>query len=308
LLNGIVFGIKTQLAPELKNALIRTGTLHIVALSGMNITIIANLVASTLLRVFSRRVTSLLTILIIMGFVQFVGMSPSVIRAALMGILALLSTVFGRQKGALWLLIFAGILMLLYNLSYLTDLSFQLSFGATLGIIIFRSNHTTGPCLTASPELPLRLDRIEVSREASRQAGRLPLLSRPTSASAVNDVQSAGTRRESRPALHPWFVPSVPFIWNLVKDDLKTTLSAQVFTTPLLMFTFHRISILSPVANVLIGWIIQPITVVGFLVCFVGFIWFPLAIPVAWIAWLLLQYVLLVVTAVSAIPFASFEW
>src|SRR5450759_2989190 len=89
LLAGILLGTKNTLSKDFLAALTTTGTLHIIALSGMNISILADLSITTFLRVVSRRVASLLTILIIIGFVWFVGVSPSVIRAAIMGCLTL---------------------------------------------------------------------------------------------------------------------------------------------------------------------------------------------------------------------------
>ena len=64
LLNGIIFGTKASLSRDFLQALITTGTLHIVALSGMNISILVGAMQGTLLRVASRRVTHLLTILL----------------------------------------------------------------------------------------------------------------------------------------------------------------------------------------------------------------------------------------------------
>ncbi len=194
LLSGILFGTKATLEPALKVSLIRSGTLHIVALSGMNITILSSLTATTLLRVFSRKTTNLLTIFIIIGFVSFVGLSASVIRAALMGSLSLLSSCYGRQKSALFLLILTGVVMIILNSSYLTDVSFQLSFLATLGLVLFsrsQNTHTT--------------------------------------------------------------VGGWKAIFEFIYDDFRTTLSAQVFTIPIFIFQFHRLSILSPVSNILIG-------------------------------------------------------
>jgi len=137
LLAGILFGIKTSLDPELNQALIRSGTLHIVALSGMNISIITTLVVSTLLRAFSRRIASLLTILVVVSFVWFVGPSPSVIRAATMAFFALLAVVLGRSRNTLFFLILTSVIMLLIVPSWLPNISFQLSFLSTLGILLF---------------------------------------------------------------------------------------------------------------------------------------------------------------------------
>ncbi len=114
LLAGILFGTKATLSKDFLDALTTTGTLHIIALSGMNISILSGLSITTLLRFVSRRVASLLTILIIIGFVWFVGVSPSVIRAAIMGCLTLLSIVLGRQTWTLFTYcITIGIMLLL---------------------------------------------------------------------------------------------------------------------------------------------------------------------------------------------------
>lgn len=248
LLAGILYGTKASLNPELKEALIRSGTLHIVALSGMNITILTSLTATTLLRLFSRRITSVLTIIIIIGFVLFVGISPSVVRAAIMGCLALLSTTLGRQRQALFFLFLAGGMMVVFDLSYLTDVSFQLSFLATLGLILF-------------------------------------------------------SKKENQPQNSHKFS-----LISFIKDDLHTTLAAQVFTIPIFFFQFHRLSLLSPLANILIGWMIAPLTIVGLVLSILGMIWYPLAIPLSWIAWVFLEYLLNVVFFISSIPFSSFAW
>src|SRR3972149_10147107 len=96
LLSGILFGTRATLVPELVTALIRSGTLHIVALSGMNITILTNVIGVMLLPFFKRWIASVLSILVIAGFIAFVGPSPSVIRAGIMGSISLIAIVFGR--------------------------------------------------------------------------------------------------------------------------------------------------------------------------------------------------------------------
>lgn len=113
LLNGILFGTKATLSKDFITALTQTGTLHIVALSGMNITILGSLIDLSLLRFVSRRIASVLTVLIIIGFVWFVGPSASVIRAAIMGCLALISVIFGRQTWSLLSFILTVGIMLL---------------------------------------------------------------------------------------------------------------------------------------------------------------------------------------------------
>lgn len=251
LLAGISFGIKATLSKNLTNDLIKTGTLHIVALSGMNISIVASLVSLTLLRFISRRTTSLLTIGMILSFVWFVGISPSAIRAAIMGSLSLLAVILGRANWPIFTWILAVSSMLLLNPLWIGDLSFQLSALATLGIILFggqKNAHVT-----------------------YRQG-------------------------------------SFGWLKNFLTDDLRVTLAAQVFTIPIILANFHRISLVSPLSNVLIGWTIGPLTVAGWMVAVLGTIWLPLGQVVAWVVWVPLQYLLTIVSWTAQIPFASFGW
>ena len=90
-----------------------------------------------------------------------------------------------------------------------------------------------------------------------------------------------------------------------VKDNLHLTLAAQTFTIPLILWYFHRISLISPVANVLIGWIVSPLTVAGLLTSILGWIFLPLGQVVAWGAWVGLEYLIIVVTLLAKIPGAS---
>ena len=97
-------------------------------------------------------------------------------------------------------------------------------------------------------------------------------------------------------------------LWQLIKDNLRLTLAAQVFTIPLIFWYFHRLSLISPIANLLIGWMIAPLTVLGLGTAVAGLIFLPLAQLLAWFAWVPLQYLITVVEMTSKVPGASVGW
>src|SRR3989338_6680466 len=134
LLNGILFGVRGSMPFDFYQALITTGTLHIIALSGMNITILINLTAKATL-FLGRRISIIVTICLIALFVMFVGAGPTIVRAAIMGSLSLIAIYFGRVYFSLLSLIMASLVMLLFYPDLIGNISFQLSFLATLGII-----------------------------------------------------------------------------------------------------------------------------------------------------------------------------
>lgn len=239
LLAGILFGIKASISTDLYDALIVTGTLHIAALSGMNITILTQLFFSAFNFLLPRRLSSILTMGVIAGFVWFVGPSPSIIRAAIMGCITILAGVFGRMSFALLTWTITVLAMLCVHVQWIGEVSFQLSVLASLGMILF------------------------------------------------------GRSKQDKNVI------------SLIKNELTTTLSAQVFTIPLILFTFGRISLISPLTNILIGWTIQIITVLGLLLCVAGWIWLPLGQFVAWFTWVFLEWLIQAVIMTSHIPLAS---
>jgi competence protein ComEC len=134
---GVLIGAKRGLPTQILDNFNRSGTSHIVAVSGYNIAIIVSAL-SILAWVFGRSWSFWVSLLFILGFVIIAGASPSVIRAGVMGMLLLLGFKLGRLYSVMPALVLAGSLMLWQNPKILlADIGFQLSFCATLGIILF---------------------------------------------------------------------------------------------------------------------------------------------------------------------------
>ncbi|MEK7564175.1 MAG: ComEC/Rec2 family competence protein [Patescibacteria group bacterium] len=137
LMGGLILGEKSQFSNELRNDFITTGTIHIVALSGYNVTIVAEWIMKifSFLPLYFGLVTGMLTIIL---FVLMTGASSTAIRAGIMALLVLLARLTGRNYDVARALILAAVGMLLINPFILVyDVSFQLSFIATVAVIFF---------------------------------------------------------------------------------------------------------------------------------------------------------------------------
>jgi len=88
-------------------------------------------------------------------------------------------------------------------------------------------------------------------------------------------------------------------------EALAVTFAAQVFTLPLLVYNFGRVSLISPVANILIVPLLPPIMIFGILFLFLGLIWFPLALPFSFLVFAPLYFLTLVVDFFAGLSFAS---
>lgn len=135
LLAGIVLGVKTSLPPELKQALRRTSTIHIVVVSGQNLSLLAGFLMQ-LGVILGRRKATLLCFSVIILYPLLTGLQTPVIRAAIMAGFTLAAQFLGREKDVFWVLLLTAFLMLIYNPNWIFSISFQLSFLATFGVSV----------------------------------------------------------------------------------------------------------------------------------------------------------------------------
>lgn len=137
LLAGLVVGAKQSLGKKLLDDFRTVGVIHIVVLSGYNITIIARFI-EWLFSFLRRNTRLILAALAIILFALMVGASATVVRATIMALLVLLAHGTGRLYAVTRALLVAGVIMLIHNPKILVfDTSFQLSFLATVGLIYF---------------------------------------------------------------------------------------------------------------------------------------------------------------------------
>lgn len=135
LMLGVVFGIKVDLSKNFLESLRQTGVMHVIAASGMNVTMTGGFIFYLFSSFLKRQLAVFLSILGILFYAFLAGFEPSIIRASIMGIIAFSSQILGRQKDSFYALLLTGFLMLFISPKFLFDIGFQLSFLSTLGIL-----------------------------------------------------------------------------------------------------------------------------------------------------------------------------
>ena len=136
LLSGILLGIDQEIPEYLESAYRTTGTVHIIAISGFNIALITGLVIRLFRRIFKPAWAGILAVSAVLFYTFLVGAEPSVVRAAIMGSLSIPAFYIGRRIIGVNSLTVAAAVMLLLNPLLLWDLGFQLSYLATLGLMV----------------------------------------------------------------------------------------------------------------------------------------------------------------------------
>ncbi len=138
LLVGILLGNERGIAPDVSDAFAATGASHVIAISGFNMAVLAGVVIGALRRLRLRPIpAALISITVIALYTLLVGANPAVVRAALMSGLLIVGRALRRETYLPASLAFAALVLSLLNPLVLWDVSFQLSFFATLGLALF---------------------------------------------------------------------------------------------------------------------------------------------------------------------------
>lgn len=241
LLDGILLGSKNEMPHKFQLALRDTSVLHMVVVSGQNITLLAVFVLGMLAGFIKRRLALIITLAVVLVYVLIAGAQIPVLRAALMAGIVFLGQYVGRQRDGVIALFASGLTLLLINPDWIQSVSFQLSFLATFGVVVVA------------------------------------------------------------PVLMKSIFKSLP---NIIKQDLSVTVGAQLMVLPIISIYFHQVSLIGIFSNLLVGWTIPFIMVIGTFVVLMSFIFMPFAQVFAWLVNILLTYFVYVVEFFVKLPFA----
>lgn len=141
IVKALVLGSRNELDDTQKAAFARSGTMHVLAVSGMHVGLIYAVFATLFAWMGQRRnarwLRGLLLLVVLWSYAGLTGASPSVMRASFMFSCFALAGMLGRRPEALNTLATAALVLLLIDPLMLGQLSFQFSFLAVLGIVLF---------------------------------------------------------------------------------------------------------------------------------------------------------------------------
>jgi competence protein ComEC len=245
---GILLGLQSSIPDDVTATFSATGTSHILVISGWNITIIAAALYSVAdgLRL-SRRKAFWAILVMIWLYTMFVGATPTVIRAAVMGTIVVVGQRLERRAHAWTTLLTACWAMTLYDPQTLWDLGFQLSALATASLFAFGKG--TEALLLKTP---LRAGWLDWAREA-----------------------------------------------------LTATLAAQILALPLILYNFGNLSIIAPLANVILLPMVPYAMLFGALCLVGGMVFLPIGQWLATIAYLFLAWLTEGARLFANMPYAA---
>ncbi len=239
LVSGMVIGQQIPKSMGFYEEIKRVGLLHLVVLSGSNISILSA-VSGSMLGFLPKKLALVAQLCLIVAFVFFVGFQAPILRAAVMACCCNGALLYGRRSLSLYSVLLAVIFFAIWFPEMIPTLSFQLSFAASIGIILFG-------------------------------------VPKPTD--------------------------------NILVRELRPTLAAQLFTTPIVWIAFREFSTVAVLANVLVSWTVAPIMILGLLLIplhYLPFAFLPNATST--ILLILSDYMIHIISTLSGFSFAFIKY
>jgi competence protein ComEC len=264
LVKAIILGDKQGIDDGLRDKFSKVGLSHIVAISGMHISILSALVMGGLLLVgMARRKAFYAGVCFLILYITLIGMPASAMRAGFMSFLVLFAMHIGRLNKLVNSLILAGAILLFINPRLLRDdIGFQLSFCAVFGIAYV---------------YPL-FDGLFKKFE-NRFKYKINLF---------------------------W----QDFLFKFLKvifEIFGITMAAQVFTLPIIAINFSVVSLIAPISNLLVLWVL-PILMISVLIAILLSLLFPFLGPLWFLLpGLFLKYIVYIAELSVKLPLAYFE-
>ena len=255
LVSALLTGDTSGLDGGFYSALRRTGTAHVVAVSGLHVSFLAGLITVLLGR--QRRRSAVAGIVLMFFFAAAAGNTPSVLRAAFMQSMLLLAPLLDREDDRATSLCTILMLLLVWNPYAAASISLPLSFAGGAGICLF----TAPLCQRWQSVLPRKPKGFWL---------RLGCMA-----------------------------------FRFVTASLAVTLGAIAFTTPLSAYYFDTVALISPLANLLILWAVSDLFLGGLVVAVIGLLLPGLAALLGLVVSLAGYYLLWMVPALAAFPFAA---
>ena len=136
-LNAVLVGDKTSLEKEIKDSFRISNLSHMLAISGAHFSFIIMFCTFVIKRLKFKRFGQAITITLIIFFMTLTGMTPSVVRAGIMAIISILSSILKRKTDIYTSLAVALFIQIINNPYVIFDVGLQLSFGGVVGIALF---------------------------------------------------------------------------------------------------------------------------------------------------------------------------
>ncbi len=253
ILIGILLGNTESINDETIQSFRDSSLYHILAVSGAHVAYLITAIAFILNKIkVDTKKGKIITIIILIFFMFLTGFTPSVSRACFMAIIMLVAKIIGRKLDIINSISLSLLIILIINPFSIRNLGLILSYGGTIGIVIFQR------------QIKEKLEKIFIKKQSKFVKAKKQCI-----------------------------------------EIISVTLSAQIIIAPIIMLEFNTISLTFVLSNLLAGYIMGPITILGFIFSSISFLSINIAKILKFPLEILIKALLILSKFSSKLPFSN---
>lgn len=268
LLIGILLGNKDYLKEEIEQNFKDSNLSHMLAVSGAHVSyIILGITYFFNKAKFNKRISKIITIILLLFFIVLVGGTPSVTRACLMAVYLIIGTLIYKKADIKSSICLSLLIIIIKNPYSLFDIGLQLSYGGTIGIILF-----SGKILKIA----------NIKNENCNQKNK-------------------EKEKKNKNKLKDIIIKIISYI----KQMAIISICANAIIMPIMAYHFSTISITFIISNILAGPILGIIVILGFIYCIFSIVFSPISLILSFILKIFLNILIEITNICSKLPFSK---
>lgn len=283
---GLLLGDQSLITEEIKESFRQSNLSHMLAISGSHIAYLLPAVL-TFFSIFPlhQRFKKCIGIVFLIFFMLLVGFAPSIVRACLMSIYILLAQILYKKADVYQSLGISTIIILLGNPYALLDIGFQLSYGGTIGIVlfskkIFSKSQREQKIIEQNDEQQKTLKVKEAEQRTEKQKNVEQKNKKQGKQEKLKNTQHGNIKNKEQK-----LVPKELFhkIKNSIKEMAIVSLAANFIIFPIMLYHFNTLSATFLISNILASPISAISLIIGLIFIILLFVCYPLAILFSYI-------------------------
>lgn len=278
LLTGILIGNKDNLSKDVQESFRNSNLSHMLAVSGAHVTyVILGITIILKKSKINKRISKIITIVLLILFIYLTGGTPSVTRACIMAIYIIFASLIYKKPNILASISISLLIILIINPYKILDVGMQLSYGGTLGIILLTK--------MLEENINSKIEKLKKKKE-------------------INQVEK---QEEAKKVIiiKQYITKIINKFITTIKEMMIVSISANLIIFPIVAYHYNTISLTFFISNILAGPILGLIIILGFITIFISFISVQISKIPAIILSIFIKLLIQIANFSSRLPFSK---
>lgn len=307
ILTGILIGNKDNLSKDVQESFRNSNLSHMLAVSGAHVTyVILGITIILKKSKINKRISKIITIVLLILFIYLTGGTPSVTRACIMAIYIIFASLIYKKPNILASISISLLIILIINPYKILDVGMQLSYGGTLGIILLTKMLEENMKNKIEKVKQKKINQGEIKqKEIKYEVSQIEAKEKEVNSKEAKEKEINRIETKEVIVKKQFVSKTINKLIISIKEMMIVSISANLIIFPIVAYHYNTISLTFFISNILAGPILGLIIILGFITIFISFISVQISKIPAIILSIFIQLLIQIANFSSSLPFSK---